>query len=374
MTSAVFTAFLLITTLAPARSVAAPQSAAAPVSVPERLKRIEAELYAGGSHAKDDIRELTDILAANPGIAEAHMLLAVAYRSVGNPEMVGEARAELRQALDLKPDLLPARLFLAQVYLETSRPDRAREELEAALARAPNQPQFLILLGEAERQLGNPAKAIEISRGLLQSDPKLAQAHYYLGLALLDLKQRDEGIRELELVIQSGVGDPNVFLNLGGAYLDAGRVDQALATLEQGARNAPTVLDLRIQLARAYRMKGSLQQAEQQLAVVTKTGFSKQPTVALQQLQTSYHLELGLIRLQQNQFAQAASAFQAALGMDPNSGPAHRYMAEVLMHQGLYSRALEQAVQADKLGSPLPAAQRKELETKLGIKKTGGLE
>src|SRR6187431_127630 len=89
-----FAAIVATTILVPARLLAAFQAPAVAVTVAERLKQIEADLFAGGSHVKDDIRELTAILAKDSTIAEAHMLLGVAYRVLGTADMAGEARAE----------------------------------------------------------------------------------------------------------------------------------------------------------------------------------------------------------------------------------------------------------------------------------------
>ena len=61
--------------------------------------------------------------------------------------MMAEAKAEFRQALALNPHLVPARLHLAQAYLDFGQPRRAREELEIGLTQVPRQPQFLALLG-----------------------------------------------------------------------------------------------------------------------------------------------------------------------------------------------------------------------------------
>lgn len=364
---------------APARSLAAPQSAAAspssvaPAAIQERLNRIGADLFAGASHAKEDIRELIAILAIDPSVSQAHLLLGVAYRALGSPDMLGEAKAEFRQALDLNPDLMPARFFIAQVYLELARPEKAREELNAGLQRMPAQPQFLALLGEAERQSGNAGRAVELSRQALQIDPTLPQARYYLGMALLDLGQREDGLRELEQVVKSGVRESFVFLALGSAYLESDRLDAAVTALEDAARIAPSMPDIRIQLARAYRLRGSLDHAEQQLTLA-RSVFPKQPTVALQRLQTSLDVEVGIVRLLQGRLASAATALQQAITTDPDSGAGHRYLAEVLLRQGLYSRALEHAVRAEQLGSPLPEAQRKAIDAKVRGKKAAGLQ
>src|SRR5262245_29038245 len=139
-----------------ASSQIAPQGA--PGSISDRLTRVRADLFAGGPHLSDDIKELMAILAIDPLSADAHLLLGMAYRTGGSPDMNPDAKAEFQQALAIDPQLVPARFFLAQTYSELGQFEKARDELTAALARMPSQPQFLALLGETERQLGNPQK------------------------------------------------------------------------------------------------------------------------------------------------------------------------------------------------------------------------
>src|SRR5262245_29261209 len=140
-------------------------------STADRLARVRADLFGAAARLEEDIRELTAILGADPGSAEAHLLLAIAYRAQGRPEMVAEAKAELQQALDLNPELLPARLLLSQIYFDLGRLEKARDELQAGLVRAPGQPEFLTLLGEVSRRLGNARGAAELERQVLQTNP-----------------------------------------------------------------------------------------------------------------------------------------------------------------------------------------------------------
>jgi len=355
-------------------SLAAGQSANAPQgdTIQQRLDRIAADLTSGAGHLADDIREAKAILAIDPQVAQAHMLLGMLYRASGKPELLPEAKAEFQQALDLRPDLLTARFLLAQTYFDLGRFDRAREELNTSLEAHPGEPQLLTVLAETERRLGNPRRAADLAAQALRANGSLFQAHYYLGLALLDLHQQESGIRELELVTRTGVNLPEVYLALGAAYVAAGRLDDAISTSEQGLRIAPSTAELRLQLARAYRLKGALGSAEAQLSLVEPSPLAIQPTVTYQRLETDLQVEWGQLRLAQGQLAPAAAALDRALAIDPNSGPAHRYLAEVLLRQGLYSRALEHAVKAEKLGSPIPPDQRKLLDAKAGGGRSGG--
>src|SRR5829696_132159 len=186
----------------------ASQAPAAP-PIQERLERVKADLYSRTDRLDENVKELKQILAADPRSADAHMLLGIAYSTWGSKELKGEAIGEFRQALDLNPRLVQVHFFLAHLYLDLGRAVRAREELNAGLAQSPGNPEFLALLGEAERRLKNPRRAVEVTRQALQADPSLAPARHYLGLALLDAGQRDDGIKELEHVVRARAAVPD---------------------------------------------------------------------------------------------------------------------------------------------------------------------
>jgi tetratricopeptide (TPR) repeat protein len=311
------------------RLPAASQADAGKVSIQERLSRVRADLFSNAARVNEDIRELREILGVDPSLAEGHLLLGLAYRSLGSAELMGEAVAELRQALALDPGFVPARLYLAHLYIDLRRVERAREELDAALVQLPGHPQVLALLGEVERQLGNPRRSLEVNRQALKADESFVEARYYVGLALLDLGQRDEAIRELERVVRSDPKRAEVHLSLGAAYLDAGRLDEALKALRQGTQIAPARADIRVQLARAYRSKGLLTKAEEQLKLAVPEKAATLGAPLDQHLESDLYLERGLLRLQQGRLEAAAEAFRKVLEMDPNNGAANRGLAEV---------------------------------------------
>jgi tetratricopeptide (TPR) repeat protein len=346
---------------------ASPQGDPAKASPLERVNRVRADLLSGAPHFQEDVQELKALLALDPKSAEAHLLLGIAYRGLGSPDLAGETVAEFRQALDLNPAFIPPRFYLAQMYLELGRPARARDELNAGLVAVPGNPQFLALLGEAERQLKNPARAVELAQQALHADEAFAQARYYLALGLFDLGRRDEAIQQLEQVVRSGAKAADAYRNLGAMYLEAGRVDEAIETLIQGTRLDPARPDLRIQLARAYRLKGSLAKADEQLVMAGANVPAAQgsPSSEQQQLEFDMNLEQGLLRLQQGRLEAAAKALLRVLAIDPDHGPATRDLAEIYLRQGLYPRALEYATRAEKLGFPLLESRRTLLQQKL---------
>jgi tetratricopeptide (TPR) repeat protein len=319
--------FMIAGCAAVPHTAVAGQTAPAP-AVQEKLHRIGADLFSAKPHPAEAIAELKAVLASAPGVAEAHMLLGIAYRAQGSPELMGETVAELRQALALNPALVLARLTLARVYLDMARATRAREELEVALGQKSEHPQLLALLGEAERQLGNPRRSLELNRQALQADATFVQARYYLGLALLDLRQHAEAIRELELVVQSGANPAEAYLALGTAYLDAGRVNDALTALREAARLDPSRPDAHIHLSRAYRSKGLLNDAVKELKLAMPSA-----TTGLRALyhsvESDFYMEEGLVRMQQGRLEAAAESFQRVLALNSGDEAARQRLAEI---------------------------------------------
>jgi protein O-GlcNAc transferase len=296
----------------------------------ERLDRVKADLFSRTDRVSDNVRELKEVLALDPRSADAHMLLGIAYATLGTRELKGEAIGEFRQALDLDPRLVEVRFYLARLYLDLGRPERAREELDMALERMPGHPEFLALLGEAERRLKNPRRAIEVTRQALQADSTFGPARYYLGLALLDAGQRDEGIKELEQVVRAGAPIADAYLALGSAYVDAGRDADAVDTLNRGLRVDQARPDLHIALARAYRSQGLLEKADAQLTLgkPKRAPLADSSDYPYQQVELDFHLERGRVKLERGQLAAAAESFKKVLALEPDHEAATRGLAE----------------------------------------------
>lgn len=134
------------------------------------------------------IRYLNDAIKIDPQNAMAHSNLGVAlgYRSA-DPSTRRQAVWHIKKAVDIKPDLLPARRNLAAVYareatdlLRHGEKKRARELLQEAVELAPTaMPLYNLatLLNEAEDEKG----AVEHLSEVLRIDPKHLKARKALG-------------------------------------------------------------------------------------------------------------------------------------------------------------------------------------------------
>ena len=114
--------------------------------------------------------------------AEARLLRGLIYKEQG---LKGPAIAEFQKAVEIRPDLVEARVQLAAYLLEAGNAQEAVPHLETAL-RYDNANLYAHLnLGDAYRLQGKVAESKRELEWVIQKDPSLAQPHYDLGLLYL---------------------------------------------------------------------------------------------------------------------------------------------------------------------------------------------
>ncbi|MDA2929443.1 tetratricopeptide repeat protein [Acidobacteria bacterium AH-259-O06] len=320
--------------------------------------RVQGTLKRGNKYLEQNkvglaITEFKKAISLNSQHAEAHMLLGYAYRLTRSYEMIGEAKAELRQALALNPALVWARFYLARIYSDLGRDRRAKEELEKALETASDKPYFLALLGDVNRKLGDPKLSVQQNRRALDLDPSLSLGHYYLALAYLELDRKEEAVEEMEIALSSKQVLPEMFLSLGSIHLDDHRFDKAISLFQHAIELDPSRSESHLKLAKAYRGKGDSARAMAELNQLkaARKSFSYSPY--FQELRVETFFEIGLILQDEGRMSDAAEAYREALKLKPDNGKVYRQLAEVLFRQGEYSGSLEHARKAAELGFPL---------------------
>jgi Tfp pilus assembly protein PilF len=113
---------------------------------------------------------------------DARLIRGLIYKEQG---LRGPAIEEFQKALQLRPDLVEARVQLAAYLLESGSASEAAQLLEGALRYDSQHLLAHLNLGDAYRLLGRPADAKRELELVLQRDPQLSQAHYNLGLLYL---------------------------------------------------------------------------------------------------------------------------------------------------------------------------------------------
>jgi Tfp pilus assembly protein PilF len=114
--------------------------------------------------------------------AEARLIRGLIYREQNNK---AGAMEDFKKAIEIRPDLVEARVHLASYLLEGGNPSEAAMHLEAALKYDKNHVLAHLNLGDAYRLLGKTADSKKELEWVASKDSSLAQVHYDLGLLYL---------------------------------------------------------------------------------------------------------------------------------------------------------------------------------------------
>lgn len=150
--------------------------------------------------ARPDCQGALDVAVGKQQQARAHLCLG---NSLKRSELLGLAAKQLRQAINLDLDLLPAYDLLASVYARSGSPRLAaatyREAFSVISAPAP----LLIFAGENERLLGNYTMALSDFNKAIGILPQMHRALYYRGMAYADQGRFDDAIADLTAFLAS---------------------------------------------------------------------------------------------------------------------------------------------------------------------------
>lgn len=114
--------------------------------------------------------------------AEARLLRGLILKEQG---LKAAAIPELQKAIELRPDLVEARVHLANYLLEAGNAVDAATLLETAIKYDSVNVLARLNLGDAYRLLGRTGEAQRELDWVVKTDPSVAQAHYNLGLLYL---------------------------------------------------------------------------------------------------------------------------------------------------------------------------------------------
>ena len=170
------------------------------------------------------------VLAAQPGYAPAHRLLAVLAREAGDHDT---AQREFANAVSLAPDDVDTRVAAARLAVASHQPDRAAAMLRAGLDRTPYRVELWHALGHAELARRDGAAAAWAFGQALQLAPAAGQTYFNLGVARQMTGEVDDAVLAYQraLVLQPDLA--SACFNLGVLSQQQGRVDAAIAAYRQ---------------------------------------------------------------------------------------------------------------------------------------------
>ncbi len=205
-------------------------------------------------------------------------------------EKFAEAAALLEGVLKRDPEVIQARLILANAYIKLQRPAEAKAQLEEVLKQDANHVQALIVMAGILRDENRYADMVSLCRKALSVDPQSTQA-----LSLL-----------------------------GNAYMDHKDYVKALPPLRQAAEIQPKLTQYQQSLAACYIFLKQYGDAERILNIIGRD-YPKFPLV---------HFHLGLVADEQGDLVRAEAGYRKEIELYPQSVPARFNLGKLLLKKG----------------------------------------
>lgn len=280
--------------------------------------------------------------ALAPRAFEWHYLDAIVLQRVARP---ADAAVQLRAALEITPDYLPARVKLAEALLDAGQLEES-QQLFSAIHDPAAEPSVELGVGRIEAAMGHHDAAIPHFQKAISLYPEFGTAHYALALSYRALGRRDEARTELEAHAKHGakwpaVPDPvlasvtdlredaGALLQRGIKLANAGKLDEAIATHEAALAANPSLAQAHANLISLYGRKGDYAKAEEHYRAAVAAGASL----------ADAHYDYGVLLGMQQKWGEAAAAYRQALAVNPLHAQARNNLGQLLERDRQYEEA-----------------------------------
>ena len=288
------------------------------------------------------------------------------WRALGESQLrakkLPQARVAFENAVRLDPVIGEAHFGLANVFREQGHPAQAISSLRAGLTRTPDNPQALLDLGVLLAEQGQVDEAVGCWQKLLIHQPNHAQAHHNMGVAMAQKGQPLEAIRNLERAIALRPDYAEAFFNLANVlgeqksrdhdrrgeavehYLKAIRLRpgyiEALYNLGSVLVGLNRPAEAAVWLRQAARLGRGPRESREQKVESRQNTNQAQPPAAPHPLTASAFNQLGVAFSALGKYRAAASSYQRALGIRPDSAETHCNLANLYQELGRLPRPL----------------------------------
>jgi tetratricopeptide (TPR) repeat protein len=366
----------------PQPAVAALQDALRRASEAEQAEPLKTALgfaYADAGDMKKAVATLSDLVAAHPSSAEAHLNLGTLYARQDQPGQTQGAVGEFRAALKLDSGMDAARLALGSALVSLQKPSESVPILLEYTQRKPKDAEGFYVLGSAYGKIEKNVLAVDALQRAVALDPANADFHFALGMRLTGAGKTHEAIQQLQITERIRPSDPETHHQLAlvldksgdteharaerarfsslkstrdkeeaveklnheaNQYLLAGNAKAAAESYRQAVQIKPKDAKLRYNLALALEQLGEFPSERTEL----------EKTVALNPGLAVAHNQLGLMALRGAQQAEAEQHFKKALVIDPSFAEAESNLGVLYSQQGKNAEAarlFQQATQND---------------------------
>ena len=269
--------------------------------------------------------EFTAARDLDPAFAEAHMRLGQARASM---RFFTEAQICLEKAVNLKPDLLEARISLVSVLMERNADDRAESEAKRLLTleQARDRPEPHILLGQI---------AFRRAQRVANEDPNARLARY------------EESVAHFQRAVDLAADNPVFRYDLGMALLRTGRLVDAERHLRHAVQVNPKSSVYQFQLGEVCFLLGRYLEAREHLVAASRDEKRRDADLYTLLMRAGYRLGM-----YQDAARWAALAHRAA----PDNPQVLLLSATIHRHLGNHTLAEDFVRQALRLEAKQPGA------------------
>ncbi|HEY1788155.1 MAG TPA: tetratricopeptide repeat protein [Verrucomicrobiae bacterium] len=308
---------------------------------------LQARLDMARSDINKATSELERLVKMYPQASHVHYQLALAYVLENQPN---KALNQSHEALDLDSHSIEAAFLLAQLELKTGDTDSAIDLLKQFVRNQPDLIQAKLLLAEAYRVQNNFNGALEIYQQLEQAFPKNPQIPLLAGATFIQQLNETAARQEFNRALAITPGNLDAQEELAQLDLADHQYATAQKRVEQIVTKNPQQAFPQILLAKIFLSKGETNQAitalskastlpegsSADLLLAQLYSNSKQDQKALETLNVVLGnnpkdvgalMLVGLIQSDLKNYRAAADAYEKLLGIDPQYSPALNNLA-----------------------------------------------
>jgi tetratricopeptide (TPR) repeat protein len=207
----------------------------------------------------DAKRYLTQAIAANKDVAEAHGSLGAVHTSAGD---LNAAAACYDKALGLAPDHSGIHYAYAMLLQPLGRNAEAIEHLRRAVSGRPDHLDAHFALGNLLYAGGQDAEAIECYLKILQFSPRHPEAHNNLANVYQRQGQMERAIAHYKTAIEINPSYADAYGNLGNAYLVLDRLEESIEQNRRALELKPSRFGSHNNQGVAFQALGRFEEAE----------------------------------------------------------------------------------------------------------------
>jgi tetratricopeptide (TPR) repeat protein len=211
----------------------------------------------------------------------------------------------------------------ARRALEAGRPADAERIAAEVLQTNAGDREAAKVLGYALMMLGRNADAVVILEKAARGN-RDAEADTAYGIALRQAGRGADAVAAFNRAIKRDPNYPMAFYELGKTLAERGRIDDAIAVFRQGVAIAPAMIDMVARLGNCYRAAGDRGNARQCFERVL--GLAPGHFAAAE--------ALGMVLMDDRDYAQAAVLFRAMVTAHPDNAQARLGLANCMLHLG----------------------------------------